>query len=127
MLSLAQALSPQSASVVLTYLLDDAAAICAASTHHVGRIAKAVESSAADAAPGHSGKATDDASGSKVATGSATWGTAAFREVTAVKLRLLLAELALGLHVLYLDVDVVIFRDLLPGLLALPSRDIYLQ
>ena len=54
--------------------------------------------------------------------------------MTAMKLQLLLAELdqqaakADGqLHLLYLDVDVVLMRNVMAELLALPARDVYLQ
>ena len=129
----------------VSYLLDDGATSCAASGPATGELLVAADvlrqptNGLLESTKGGVGTVVDEdrgatigtASGLMTSTDSANWGSRAFREVTTLKLRLVLMELArmpqAMAHLLYLDVDVVLMRNVLPELLALPPRDVYLQ
>ena len=139
------------ANHTVSYLLDEGAASCAARSPAAGEVIAAADvleqpKSELEPAEGSAdqqmrrgarnvvatgGHGNDDSGGWTAGAESANWGSRAFREVTTLKLRLVLAELArmprTTSHLLYLDVDVVIMRNVLPELLALPPRDVYLQ
>lgn len=102
-----------------TFVLDETAWSCANAVPGSGRLVRAAPARPSDGTEALELEPRDLA--------DSEWGTAAFRDVTTRKLELLVAELGDGLRVLYLDVDVAVWRDPLPGLLALPARDAWLQ